>query len=281
MTTIPSENTTVRLSAKVYRVLLRAYPAAFREEYGAHMLQVFQDYSVRTYEQSGIQGILTLWPITLLDFFKSVIEEHLDKETFMTNEKYIRFSGWSLMAGGVVMMIAFGFGGLYETPFGRTSVYEIGQAILWSLVMLTFGLGLFGLRARYRSQMGQLGNAGVLIGGVASTISFVGMFLSPLIAEDAGWFFFFFGILLISSGIGIFGIQAVRKPVLPRWNWVPLASGALIPLLLILQGVLSIFVDAADIIESLFMIAVLGLSIGTFILGFLLQGDREASTAAA
>ena len=95
------------------------------------------------------------------------------------------------------------------------------------------------------------------------------------------WLLFFFCLLLISSGIGIFGIQAVRKPVLPRWNWVPLASGALIPVLFILQGVLSIFVDAADIIESLFMIAVLGLSIGTFILGFLLQGDREASTAAA
>ena len=95
----------VRFSVGVYRLLLAAYPKAFRDEYGPHMVQVFQDLSIRAYRQNGSDGILRLWAITLFDLLKSVVEEHLQKETNMNKSTFIRISGWSLILGAVCIPV--------------------------------------------------------------------------------------------------------------------------------------------------------------------------------
>ena len=58
-------------SERLYRLLLRAYPRAFREEYAAEMLLVFRDAS-RDASQPGRLGVLRLWINVLSDFAKTV-----------------------------------------------------------------------------------------------------------------------------------------------------------------------------------------------------------------
>jgi hypothetical protein len=55
------------ISQRVYRILLLAYPAQFRREYGLQMAQVFRD-SWRYQRRQEIKfGLLYLWLQTLLD----------------------------------------------------------------------------------------------------------------------------------------------------------------------------------------------------------------------
>lgn len=97
----------VTLSASAYRLLLLFYPTRFRQEYGLHMAQVFRDCCLRTYRHSGPRGMLSLWALTLFDWFKTVIEEQLHRDTEMTRAKFIRLSGWGLILAAISLLLTF------------------------------------------------------------------------------------------------------------------------------------------------------------------------------
>lgn len=67
------------LSPRVYRILLLAYPAQFRREYGLQMAQVFRDVWRYQRRQETRFGLLRLWLETLLDLIRTVPHEHLHK----------------------------------------------------------------------------------------------------------------------------------------------------------------------------------------------------------
>jgi hypothetical protein len=46
----------VRLSVRIYELFLNIYPKSFQREYGPHMLQVFRDCSIRSFEREGSTG---------------------------------------------------------------------------------------------------------------------------------------------------------------------------------------------------------------------------------
>ncbi|HEX7243170.1 MAG TPA: hypothetical protein VF263_22995 [Longimicrobiaceae bacterium] len=59
------------LAERLYALLLRAYPAAFRREFGAEMLQLFRD------RRRAGEPPLRLWLHLLADFAFSVPPQHL------------------------------------------------------------------------------------------------------------------------------------------------------------------------------------------------------------
>ena len=67
------------ISPRVYRILLFAYPAQFRREYGLQMAQVFRDSWRYQRRQETKFGLLRLWLETLLDLIQTVPHEHLHK----------------------------------------------------------------------------------------------------------------------------------------------------------------------------------------------------------
>jgi serine/threonine protein kinase len=66
------------LHERIYRILLGLYPAAFREEYGPLMVQLFRDMC-RDARRSGTGGLVRLWLHTLFDLIRSALREHLAK----------------------------------------------------------------------------------------------------------------------------------------------------------------------------------------------------------
>ena len=64
-------------STRLYQVLLRFFPADFREAYGRLMLQVFRD---QLREASSPTEQVTFWMRTLLDLFTNAWEEHMQKQ---------------------------------------------------------------------------------------------------------------------------------------------------------------------------------------------------------
>lgn len=65
-----------RFSERLYRLLLLAYPQAFREEYATEMLLVFRDAYRDAKDQQGTPGVLRLWGDFFYDFVKTVCIEH-------------------------------------------------------------------------------------------------------------------------------------------------------------------------------------------------------------
>jgi hypothetical protein len=59
----------------MYRILLVAYPAEFRQRYGAEMAQVFRTCCRVSYNSSGARGVLRLWLPTLWDWAWSALSE--------------------------------------------------------------------------------------------------------------------------------------------------------------------------------------------------------------
>jgi hypothetical protein len=63
------------LSDRVYRWLLAAYPAEFRQRFGLEMAQVFRTCCRASYNSSGAAGVLRLWLPTLWDWAWSAAGE--------------------------------------------------------------------------------------------------------------------------------------------------------------------------------------------------------------
>lgn len=66
---------TLRLSERVYRALLVAYPAEFRQEYVAHMRQAFRDLCREELGHRGVNGLVRLWARTLSDLAATALTE--------------------------------------------------------------------------------------------------------------------------------------------------------------------------------------------------------------
>jgi hypothetical protein len=104
----PLNDSILTVSVKVYQTLLLAYPIKFKQEYGSEMLQVFQDCCLRTLRQGGINGMVKLWVVTLLDLTQSVISEHAQKEVQMKKEikpEEIQTAGLALIWGGILFLV--------------------------------------------------------------------------------------------------------------------------------------------------------------------------------
>jgi len=96
------------VSERLYRALLYLYPKKFRAAYGQQMRLTFRDACRVAYRQNGAGGLLALWLPTLLDLFKSALEERARQgEITMSKARLIALAGppdypsWLGVAGGV------------------------------------------------------------------------------------------------------------------------------------------------------------------------------------
>jgi hypothetical protein len=68
---------------RLYRRLLRLYPAAFRDEYGEEMPRLFAEQLWDARTSGGRKAIAGLWARTLLDLASTAPRQHLERATRM------------------------------------------------------------------------------------------------------------------------------------------------------------------------------------------------------
>ena len=261
-------------SDNLYRRFLRAYPAEYRQGFSEDMAQVFRDLCREIYEREGLLGFLELWLTTLFDLLKTAIEERSREVVQMTKEKFIRLSGWALMLAGATFMLGFALNG-QETSFsdplgGRDAFYEYSQLVLLPLAMASFAVGLLGMRSRYGAQVGRFGRFSLLIGAIGGGIGFVAAIgLGLLLDGDGWWLTWLSGMLLVLVGLLLFGIAAVRKRPLPRWNALPLITGSLFLLIPIAGLITGSDELSVPVLATIFLL----IAAGFVALGFVVQGD--------
>jgi hypothetical protein len=268
----------VTFSVRAYQLLLKAYPAKFQQEYGHHMMQVFQDCCLRTVRQGGGNGMLKLWAVTLLDLIQSVISEHAQKEIEMKREmkpEDIRRAGWMLMLGAPAFIL-----GMYW----ETSVYDLWilgfPLLLFSIPMLAYGSK--GLQARYGEEAGSLGTnilrLGRILGPVTSLVGFI-------MAWFVQWTFIliYTGPAILLTCLAIFGLAALLKKPFLNWKALTVFAAIWYPALFIdhqLDGLIrrewiTYTFNSSDLI----IMAVPGIAM--VVLGYILQADASQEMAPA
>ena len=275
-------HTMLSFSDNLYRRFLRAYPAEYRRGFSEDMAQVFRDLCREIYEREGLLGFLGLWLTTLFDLLKTAIEERSKEVVQMTKEKFVRLSGWALMLGGAAFMLGFALGG-QETSFsdplgGQDAFVEYSQLVLIPLAMTSFTVGMLGMRSRYGAQVGRFGRFSLALGAIGGAIGFVGAIgLGLLVDGDGWWITTMLGLLLVLVGMLLFGIAAVRKRPLPRWNALPLITGSLLLLIPIASLITGSDELSVPVLATIFLL----IAAGFVALGFVVQGDSVEEMSAA
>lgn len=281
----PAELPIVAFSVRVYQALLNAYPTRFQQEYGSHMVQVFRDCCLRTVRQSGANGMARLWMVTLFDLIQSVASEHSQKEIEMKKEmkpQDIRMAGWALIVGSVVFFLGIFLGAL------NNDNWYVMIALLAFVSTPLLAFGLLGLRRRYGDQVGGLGKNILLIGAVfGSVISTIGYF-GEIGPYDAGneslWAMIFIGPALLFACLALFGVIALFKKPLPRWNILPILAGLWLSIRWLPFMITTLLTDempadvALSIADTVFTI-LQGVSL--IALGYILKSDVPEEMAAA
>jgi hypothetical protein len=219
----------VTLSLLVYRLLLAAYPAEFRREYGPHMFQVFGDCCRRAARRGGPAGVLGLWTVTLLDFGRSLVEAHLNRETTMTRDAFIRICGWALVLGGLTFALFWSDIVLDGPVFGTSSTGLRKQlqsaSYLGSAVCLA--LGMLGLSLQFGHPVGRV----VILSGAAAAL----LTIPVGYAQEAGqihpvWLYVLPG--LWSLCLIVVGAMSLRQATEMREGGLLLLAGSGWPLAL-------------------------------------------------
>ena len=82
------------ISERLYSALLNLYPPTFRAMHGQQMRLTFRDACRDAYRRRGLLSLLALWLPTLLDLFKSALEERARQgELTMSKERLMTLSG--------------------------------------------------------------------------------------------------------------------------------------------------------------------------------------------
>jgi hypothetical protein len=264
----------VTFSVKLYQVLLAAYPSRFQQEYGPHMVQVFQDCCLRTVRQSGPNGMLKLWGITLLDLTQSVISEYMQKETQMKREmkpEDIRRAGWALILGAISFVLGI-FLAIIEYSNGNWSLFALLTLVFVSLPLLVFGV--LGLRTRYGKKVGRFGRSILLIGAILGPVtSVIGFFFRSI---DPLWFVIYAGPAVLFICLTLFGIAAIFTKPLPRWNTLPVLAGLSYPAIIIFYIITSVMTgdwSGSNVPDAAYIILVTIQGIALLALGYLLKAD--------
>jgi hypothetical protein len=169
----------------------------------------------------------------------------------MNTSRFFRLSGWALILGTAIFLTAL----LVVVPISERSVsadhnnyfsrpidqFLVGLPdLLVPSVMLLLTLGVMGLYQRYGPRASLLGKAGLVASMVGGVLGFAtcmadGSFgLTQFILNQVGGWWLgdlaMLALFLLFGGIFIFGIDAVKSRLLPRWNFIPILAGALFPL---------------------------------------------------
>jgi hypothetical protein len=279
----------VAYSVSLYGLLLGAYPSGFRHEYGPHMVQVFRECLLRSYYHNGLPGVLSLWLLTLIDYLKSVLEEHLQRGIHMSKSTFIRLSGWALVLGAVsfmVVIVGLARDVMEYNPLRQSSPIDLYlQYATWILLptaMFLWVVGMAGLYLRYKDEA----NAIVKFSLVAGMIGGVTAFLITLawvleitlnIGEDGFWIFAG-GMSIYFIALVIFGIASIRGQLLPRWNALPIIAGSWVVILWLLSFVFS---GDGSFSDPLFLGLILLSMLSLGALGYLLGSDAAEEVAMA
>ena len=227
------------ISERFYGALLYLYPKKFRAAYGQQMRLTFRDACQVAHHRNGMGGLLALWLPTLLDLFKSALEERARQgEITMSKARLIALAGPLTILLGSVWLVASIDDLVLRIGLASAEMFVAFWSIPFFLSFVPMLFALIGIRLRFQQSAGVLARLGLAlsVAGCAGVIVFV---LAHLLlsgvrpeGEQRPWVNYAALVCFLSIRIGyiVFGVDALRYRLLPRWNLLPLLVGATVVL---------------------------------------------------
>jgi hypothetical protein len=175
----------------------------------------------------------------------------------------IRLAGLALIIGAIVFVLS--------------AISE--QVMGFILSMMLLAVGILGLRSRYGEQVGGFGKSilliGVILGSLTSLAGLFGAAIDPL------WILIPAGPAVLFASLALFGIVALYKKPLSRWNILPLLAGVWFPIFFV-PAVIEVFngnwnPDVGNLVMPLIILQCIALSV----LGYILISDTPQEMATA
>jgi len=222
------------ISEWLYRVLLYLYPKGFRAAYGQQMRLTFRDACRDAYRRGGAGGLLVLWLPTLLDLFKSALEERARQgEITMSKARLITLAGPLTIVVGALWVVSSIGVFAFEVGLFRDEGFLGFIFIPFFLSVVPLLFALIGTRLRFHPYAGGLGRFGLAlsVAGCAGVIvSVLVMILLDMVApqvNQGSWVNYAAVGCVLSIRIGyiLFGVDALKYRLLPRGNLLPLLVG--------------------------------------------------------
>lgn len=238
-----------RMSERLYAALLILYSKKFRVAYGQQMCLTFRDACRVAHHRNGMGGLLALWLATLLDLFKSALEERARQgEITMSKERLTALAGPLTIVVGALTLVGpiSDLVQLVRPPYTE-ALWEFFHFRLATLSLAVMLPAFIGTWLRYKESAGGLGRLGLIL-NVAGCVTFC-LALSAdflldvlqLLEHPTGPnYAMAASIVSILIGHILFGIDALRYKLLHRWNAMPLLVG----LLFLLLTVPKLFVES-------------------------------------
>jgi hypothetical protein len=228
------------VSERLYRTLLHLYPKKFRVAYGQQMRMTFRDACRAAHTRNGASGLWTLWLFTLLDLVKSALEERArEGRITMSKARLIALAGpLTILIGSMWMVASIGEMVILIEPASADTFWDIFWFIPVSLSFIPMLFALIGTRLRFHQAAGVPGKLGLALSVAGCTgmiVSALALMLLGVVApevEQGLWATYVLAVCLVSLKIGymLFGVDALRYSLLPRWNLLPLLAGSTVVL---------------------------------------------------
>lgn len=231
----------VTLSHRLYRWLLRAYPASFEAEYGDEMALAFRDACRREHQRRGAAGVVGQWAETVPDFVTSVVDEHSQENFQMAKTNLARLLAIAGIVGGA-LWVAFGV----LSAMRRPGIINGPSRDLDDLGMLMgIGIGLaavylLGLALRQAAAWRAGARLAILVaalGAAEAVLCFV---------FGIEWPYWVFGYMALAVGTLLGGVLLMTQPETRPWA-IPLLATGLCLLLFNSEDWRALFFAAAGI----------------------------------
>jgi hypothetical protein len=118
------------VSVRLYRALIKAYPAAFCRQYGDEMTLVFRELATDAWSRRGWFGLACMWCRVLADLAGSVLRQHWladNPRVLVRSTARMDYKSFRISIGG-------------SNPDVRWTAWRIAAVVLASLVTLFAGI---------------------------------------------------------------------------------------------------------------------------------------------
>jgi hypothetical protein len=206
---------------RVYRGLLRLYPAAFRARFADEMVQLFGDQLRDARTGGAPAGVVRTWFRTFGDLAVTAVSEHARRDRTVAHS----LTASPNMSNRVLGLVGILGGAALLVPFLPLAIAQD----LAPLRIATFNVGAIAIIIAVHRRQSSIAPAPALLSAVAALVAN---------ASHAAWLFLAapgeFGLVGFYAGIALwltdaaFGLVALRLGVVTRWGALALAIGSIL-----------------------------------------------------
>ncbi|OGO37120.1 MAG: hypothetical protein A2W35_07275 [Chloroflexi bacterium RBG_16_57_11] len=202
----------------------------------------------------------------------------------MSKARFTRISGWALILGAAALLLATAAAtsvspasSQYDARYRPTDpFFQTMQMILFPIAVVLVTVGIAGLYVRFSVESGKVGRLGLILGvlgGIATFAAMFGLFIT-IDNGDPLWMVMMFAIAVMFGGLVLFGVDTLRRRVLPRGNYLPVLAGigfpAIVVTSLVYEATTGRGLEMSDILTiAIFLVTAIGL----LALGQILRGE--------